>query len=141
MTTRVQFVAEALTWQGTPFHHQAALRGVGADCIGLIRGTLAAFGIEARGIPHNYSRGPDATALLAAVEASDQLEEIDPGCACAGDLLLFRIGRDPRHFGLLIDAETFLHADNGFGVVRVPFSDGWRARLLRAWRLLDLEAA
>lgn len=141
MTTRAQLIAEALAWQGTPFHHQAALKGVGADCIGLVRGSLAALGIEARGVPSNYSRGPDAAALLAAVESSDQLGEIAPVSVRAGDLLLFRVKRDPRHFGLLVDDETFVHADVSFGIVRVPFSDSWRARLMRAWRLLDLEDA
>lgn len=141
MTTRAQLIAEALSWQGTPYHHQAALKGIGADCIGVVRGSLAALGIAARGIPANYSRGPDPDALQAAVEASDQLGEIAPAAAQPGDLLLFRVKRDPRHFALLVAADELLHSDVTAGVVRVPFSAGWRARLLRAWRLIDLEDA
>ncbi len=31
-------VAAARAWIGTPYHHQASVRGVGADCLGLVRG-------------------------------------------------------------------------------------------------------
>lgn len=141
MTTRAQLIAEALTWERTPFHHQAALKGIGADCIGLVRGSLAALGIEARGIPQNYGRGPDPLVLLAAVDASDQLGEIAPAAAQPGDLLLFRVKRDPRHFGLLVAPDRLLHADLSHGVVVVPYTEAWQKRAVRAWRLVDLEDA
>jgi cell wall-associated NlpC family hydrolase len=32
--TREAVIAEARTWLGTPWHHQASLKGVGCDCIG-----------------------------------------------------------------------------------------------------------
>src|SRR5215207_7343246 len=38
MTTREQIVAAARGWIGTPYHHQASVKGVGCDCLGLIRG-------------------------------------------------------------------------------------------------------
>lgn len=31
-------VIAARRWIGTPYVHQAALRGAGADCLGLVRG-------------------------------------------------------------------------------------------------------
>ena len=31
-------VASARGWLGTPYHHQASLKGVGCDCLGLLRG-------------------------------------------------------------------------------------------------------
>ncbi len=31
-------VAEARSWIGTPYRHQASLKGVGCDCLGLLRG-------------------------------------------------------------------------------------------------------
>ena len=33
-----RIVAVAETWIGTPYRHQGATRGIGCDCIGLIRG-------------------------------------------------------------------------------------------------------
>ena len=54
---RARIVATARSWLGTPYHHQASLRGVGCDCLGLVRGvwrelygdepcTLQCFGTE-----------------------------------------------------------------------------------------------
>ena len=35
---REQIVAAARGWVGTPYRHQASLKGIGADCLGLVRG-------------------------------------------------------------------------------------------------------
>jgi NlpC/P60 family putative phage cell wall peptidase len=40
-------VAIARGWLGTPYRHQASLKGVGCDCLGLVRGVYA----EAYGRP------------------------------------------------------------------------------------------
>ena len=37
-STRPHIVAAARRWLGTPYHHQATRQGVGADCLGLVRG-------------------------------------------------------------------------------------------------------
>ena len=36
-------VAEARSWIGTPYRHQASLKGVGCDCLGLLRGVWRAL--------------------------------------------------------------------------------------------------
>jgi NlpC/P60 family putative phage cell wall peptidase len=35
---RDMIVQEARGWIGTPYMHQASLKGVGCDCLGLVRG-------------------------------------------------------------------------------------------------------
>ena len=40
--TRTSIVAEARSWIGTPYRHQASLKGVGCDCLGLVRGVWRA---------------------------------------------------------------------------------------------------
>ena len=43
-------------WIGTPYHHQASVRGVGTDCLGLVRGVWRElYGREAEA-PPPYSR-------------------------------------------------------------------------------------
>jgi cell wall-associated NlpC family hydrolase len=42
--SRSAIVAEARTWIGTPYRHQASLKGVGCDCLGLVRGVPGAPG-------------------------------------------------------------------------------------------------
>src|SRR5690606_4769974 len=40
-------VAEALEWVGTPYRHQASLKGVACDCLGLVRGVWRSiYGLE-----------------------------------------------------------------------------------------------
>ncbi len=51
--TRAAIVAEAWSWIGTPYRHQASLKGVGCDCLGLIRGVWRAL------------YGPEPEALIA----------------------------------------------------------------------------
>ena len=36
--TRTHIVAAARGWIGTPYRHQASLKGIGTDCLGLVRG-------------------------------------------------------------------------------------------------------
>src|SRR5918995_6942922 len=35
-------IAETRTWSGTPYCHQASLKAVGCDCLGLLRGVWRA---------------------------------------------------------------------------------------------------
>ncbi len=41
--TAAAVVVEALSWVGTPYRHQAAQKGVGCDCLGLVRGVWRAL--------------------------------------------------------------------------------------------------
>jgi NlpC/P60 family putative phage cell wall peptidase len=50
--TRTTIVAEARSWIGTPYRHQASLKGVGCDCLGLVRGVWrAVLGAEPEAVP------------------------------------------------------------------------------------------
>src|ERR1035437_129928 len=40
--TRGQIIAETRDWIGTPYQHQASVKGVGCDCLGLVRGVWRA---------------------------------------------------------------------------------------------------
>jgi len=54
---RAAVVAEARRWIGTPYRHQATVRGAGADCLGLVRGVWRALrGVEPVAVP---PYGPD----------------------------------------------------------------------------------
>ena len=41
--TRAAIVAEARAWIGTRYRHQASVKGVGCDCLGLVRGVWRAL--------------------------------------------------------------------------------------------------
>jgi NlpC/P60 family putative phage cell wall peptidase len=132
MVTRDSIVKAARGWLGTPYHHQASLKGVGADCLGLIRGIWRElYGPEPEAMPAYTRDWGDATGsetLLAA--ASRHLVELeDVSTAQAGDVLVFRM-RDEgvaKHAGILVSApsprRSSLRSRSGcFGGVGKPVS-------------------
>ena len=70
---RQDIIAEAQSWLGTPYRHQASLEGVGADCLGLIRGVWRElYGAEPQLVP---AYAPD----WAERSGQDDLFGDDPG--------------------------------------------------------------
>lgn len=128
----------ARAWIGTPYHHQASVRGVGADCLGLVRGVWRElYGHEAEAAPP-YSRdwaeaGGEETMLAA---AGRHLIAIDPAAAKAGDVLIFRMraGSVAKHAGILSSATTMIHAMEGAAACEVPLSRWWQRRIAGAFR-------
>ena len=56
---RLHIVALARAWIGTPYHHQASVRGVGTDCVGLVRGSFAScMATTPRPPPPTRATGP-----------------------------------------------------------------------------------
>jgi NlpC/P60 family putative phage cell wall peptidase len=111
---RAAIVAEARTWLSTPWLHQAALKGVGTDCIGLIAGVGLALGVpEAKEFLldpecRNYGRAPVRKALLANCARFLQVAQ---GMSL-GDIVLLRCSGQPQHFGIISDLapKSMVHA-------------------------------
>lgn len=133
-------LAEARSWIGTPYRHQASLKGVGCDCLGLLRGVWRGVMGEERELPPPYS--PDwaeagADTLLAA--ARKHLVEIACDEFAAGDVLLFR-WRDAmpaKHCAIAASPDTMIHAHDGASVAEVAFRPWWRRHLAYAFRFPD----
>lgn len=111
-----KIVAEALSWVGTPFHHQGRKKGVGVDCVGFLLEIFRPFGIVDFDMD-GYARAPDQTLL---VETLDQkaikLDVIDISIIQPVDILLFRIGRREQHVALATDNQNIVHATAKYGV-------------------------
>jgi NlpC/P60 family putative phage cell wall peptidase len=138
-------VAITRGWLGTPYHHQASARGIGTDCIGLIRGVYRELhGREAEAAP-NYSRdwaeASGEETLLAA--ARRHLVEIAPGAAAPGDVLVFRYrGRAiAKHAAIMATPTTMIHALEGAPVSEVTLSPWWRRHLAGAFAFPQVEGA
>ena len=135
--TRSEIVRHARGWLGTPYHHQAAVRGVGCDCLGLIRGLYRdLYGIEPADVPAYTRDWAEATGdetLLAA--ARRHLVEIDPAAALTGDVLVFRwrAGMVAKHVGVQTSRLTMIHAVEGAAVVEVSLSPWWRRHVAGAF--------
>ena len=137
---RARIVSEARGYIGTPYRHQGALKGVGCDCLGLVRGVYGAlYGAEPED-PGAYQPGwadpPGAERLRDA--ARRYLVEIDPAARAAGDVLLFR-WRDhlpAKHLGIATGYDTMVHAHEGAVVAEVHLGP-WARRLAHVFHFPD----
>lgn len=134
-------VAEARRWIGTPYLHAASLRGVGCDCLGLVRGVWRSlYGSEPED-PGPYT--PDwaeATGQERLTEAAMLHMEPMPGGGWeAGDLLIlrWREGFPAKHLGIATGPDTMVHAHDGACVAEVAIGV-WRPRVARVFRFPPL---
>lgn len=130
-------VAAARSWIGTPYVHQAATRGAGCDCLGLIRGLWRELhGAEPETVPPytmDWSETEGAERLWAAAARHMRPKLLFD--AAPGDVLLFRMraGAVAKHLGLQAEvgaSPSFIHAYSGHGVVESPLSAPWRQRIV-----------
>lgn len=138
--TRAEIIAEAALWVGTPWRHQASVRGVGADCIGFVAGVAKACGSpEAKrflGTPEwrRYGRHPQPSFLFAVCD--ELMDRITVSEATVADVLIFNCGKHPMHFGFLAGGDRMMHAYlTARRVCEHQLDAGWRARIERAYRI------
>lgn len=134
---RAQVLDEARAWLGTPYCHQASVKGVGCDCLGLLRGIWRAlYGDEPQKVPAYTADWAEAGGKETLLDAGRQwLIEIEPAAAEAGDVLLFRWrDRAPaKHVGILSPDRQLIHAYERVGVVETPLVLAWRRRIAAAF--------
>ena len=109
MMTRNGIVAAARGWIGTPYRHQASVKGAGTDCLGLIRGVWRETMGEEPETPPAYT--PDWAET--------------PG-GTGAETLAEAAGR-------------MIHAWSGRAVVETSLGRWWRARAAYAFRFPGLE--
>ncbi len=135
----LQVVALVESWIGTPYRHQASLKGVGCDCLGLVRGVWRElYGCEPE-LPPAYQpdwaeRGGEDRLLMAALR---HFGEALPGSAMRpGDLILFRWRPDlpAKHAGIACGDNRFIHAYEQAAVIRSPLVPSWRRRIAGVFR-------
>ncbi|MFN4225322.1 MAG: NlpC/P60 family protein [Hyphomonas sp.] len=140
---RSEIVAEARSWVGTPYCHQASRKGAGCDCLGLVRGVWRAFlGNEPERVPAYSPDWAEALGEETLLEAARRhLREVAPGAAKAGDVLIFRMGMGvpAKHCGVLSGPGTLVHAYWGRSVVETRLSPWWQRRVVAAFGFPGVE--
>ena len=137
-----EIVAAARAWLGTPYRHQAATLGAGCDCLGLLRGVWRTlYGSEPMALPPYRADWRDlshAEILLAA--ANRLLRPVEQPLA-PGQVVLFRLNGlpIPKHCGIMIAPDRFIHAQERLGVIEANLTDGWRRRLDRLFAFPPIE--
>lgn len=131
---RAELVVEAaIAWLGTPYRHQGSLKGVGCDCLGLVRGVWRElYGAEPE------DPGPYA-ADWAEAGGEDKLLEAARRYCCekpgdrlaAGDLVIFRWrpNAPAKHAGIMVAPDSFIHAYQGQAVLVSALVPHWRRRI------------
>lgn len=130
---RARIVAAARGWMGTPYRHQASVRGAGADCLGLVRGVWReVVGAEPE-VPPCYSPDWGETGQEEVLmDAALRHLRAKAGTPEPGNVLLFRMrtGGIAKHLGIMSSGSShFIHAYSGHGVVESALSEPWRRRL------------
>lgn len=128
-----KIVTCARSWLGTPYHDQASLKGVGADCLGLARGIWReVVGPEPRDVPA-YTRdwGETVRREVLIEGAAPWMIPIDKVDAGAGSVVIFRMVREviAKHIGILTGEGTFIHAYSGDAVREEPLTTAWSRRI------------
>ena len=153
MTSKIVEVARS--WIGTPYHHQASLKGTGCDCLGLVRGVWR----EVTGQDHEklppYS--PDwgevnsretlyegAAQYLLEVDLTHPVRSQRITRTQEGDVVLFRMKQKgiAKHCGFVAFKDgqrTLIHAATSYPVSEVPFDFAWCLRLAYAFRFPGVE--
>lgn len=150
MTTRKQIVDEALTWVGTPYHHQGRLKCVGVDCAMILCEVYETVGLIPHVDPtpypidfmmHNSDEkylswlmkyGSSVTSLTSHDQSHDGPQP--------GDIALYRFGRCISHAAIVIGWPMVVHAVRGEGVVIGNGESGsLSGRIAGFWRVRGIE--
>jgi NlpC/P60 family putative phage cell wall peptidase len=124
-------------WIGTPYVHQASMKGAGCDCLGLIRGLWRdLFNAEPGPVPSytlDWSEVAREERLWAAARTY-LLEKPIPDRR-DGDVALLRMrnGAVAKHLGVLSTRDgvpTLIHAYSGHGVVENALVRPWSRRIV-----------
>jgi len=130
---RAHVVAEARTWIGTPYHHQASLKGVGCDCLGLLRGVWREIVGTEPEVPPAYSRDwAEALGQETLAEAARRhLTPIAPADVQPGDVLLFAVSDNApaKHCAIVTAPGRMIHAIETHPVAEVAIGRWWRRRV------------
>ena len=148
----MDIVAEARDWIGTRWVHQASVKGVGVDCVGLALGVglnLGLFSVDlVLDAPETrelfaYGREPTTAQSMAGCQAF--LSPIELDALQLGDVVLLTFNGQASHLGILGDypagGHSLIHAFvQARRVVEARFDESWASRLASAWRYPGIEA-
>jgi len=118
--SREAVVAEAMTWEGTPYHSGASIKGVGVDCAMFPAAVYHAVGLTPKIEPKyspDWMMHRDEETFLAWV--TPYAREITRDALGPGDFVIWKFGRTYSHGAIVIAPPIVLHAvQEGRAVIR-----------------------
>ena len=154
---RVDLLRDAVaSWEGTPFHPNAMVKGRGVSCQMLVAAVLIECGhLKVDHVPSGPMNWHGATSIIEQqldVEHADQFQSIfgEPTgeglshpppppvglpVLSPGDVVGFRLHKTVHHCGIAVTPELFAHVLRHSHVCVMPIADAvWLSRLKRIWR-------
>lgn len=120
-------IATARSWMGTPYRHQGSDKGIGCDCLGLIRGVWRElYGTDPETAPPYSADWAEMTGEETLLEAASRhMKSRVGGDFKPGDVLIFRWRPHlpAKHCGIVTESDRMIHAYQAAGVV----AEGWLA--------------
>jgi NlpC/P60 family putative phage cell wall peptidase len=109
---RQRVVEEARSWIGTPYHHCADVKGVGADCAMLLVRIYCDLGVAPLFDPRPYApqwflHREQEIYLNWLSKYADQITEDE---ADSGDIIMYKFGRCVAHGAIIVDSQSMIHA-------------------------------
>ena len=124
-------IEQARTWLGTPYKHQQKVKGVGCDCLGLLRGVYEEVtGVKSESPPpYTPSWGEAQGEELMLAAANKYLVPCDE--ITEGGVLVFRMkkGAVAKHCGIVTEKDAMVHAHIRRGVVEEALGAYWHHRI------------
>ncbi|MDA7424663.1 NlpC/P60 family protein [Thalassococcus lentus] len=135
-------VQAARGWIGTPYVHQASVRGAGCDCLGLLRGVWReVVGPEPTQVPAYSMDWSEPQGDERLWRAGIRYMTVKPlEAVMPGDVLLFRMrdGSVAKHLGIQakVGADaSFVHAYSGHGVIESALGASWARRIVARFEI------
>jgi cell wall-associated NlpC family hydrolase len=122
---RERVIAEAKTWIGTPWHHEARVKGAGVDCVMLLCEVYERAGVLSHVVPDHYS--PDVMLHRGHEVVLPYLENygFEVESPEIGDVVVYHFARSYSHAGIYVGNAEIIHAYRPMrGVVRTSMDDG-----------------
>jgi cell wall-associated NlpC family hydrolase len=111
LAQRAAVVEVALTWEGTPYHHMARVKGAGVDCATLLQAVFVEAGlIEDKRIDYyppdwHLHRSQERYLEQVCAYAREIAHDPEPG-----DVVLWRFGRCFSHGAIVVKWPIVIHA-------------------------------
>lgn len=105
-------LAEASTWLGTPWHHEADVKGAGVDCAMLLIRVFAAVGaiaqFDPRPYPIDHMLHSDQERFLGWLQ--QHAYPVTSGAPQPADVVVYRVGRCYSHGAIVTQWPHIIHA-------------------------------
>lgn len=132
-----QIVAIARSWIGTPYHHQAAVKGVGCDCIGLVRGVFAElYGYMPDVPPYSEDWGDSNGNEGLLIAGFTYLEPVALLDRREGDVIALRWRQHlvAKHAMILTGPDRAIHSYQNATVTEIYLSSWWTSKIVQVFR-------